>query len=208
MRVLTSGSWIRSWAKVIPQIAWEFYGDNVPEVQPGDMEIMAHPLDYLGLNYYYLHVAHDPAGGDGPILYQRDDNNVSARGWEVYPEGLYQSLVWLHEDYPQIPKIIVTENGTAWQDVVARDGKVHDLKRLEFLAQHLAQALKAINEGVPLAGYFVWTLIDDFEWAFGTSSRFGLAYVDFSTQERLLKDSRHWFGCVARANALVDSVGE
>jgi beta-glucosidase len=98
----------------------------------------------------------------------------------------------------------VTENGTAQNDVMSPDGQIHDPKRIEFLKQHFVQALKAIENGVPLTGYFIWTLMDNFEWAFGTSSRFGLAYVDFSTQKRTIKDSGHWFGRVTRANALVD----
>jgi beta-glucosidase len=187
-----------------PQNVWESYGNNAPKVQPGDMEIIAQPLDYLGLNYYSRRVMHDPAGGEGPILHRRDENNVSARGWEVYPPGLYDLLIWLRQDYAQISKILVTENGTARDDVVAGDGQVHDPKRIEFMAQHFAQALRAIEDGVPLAGYFIWTLMDNFEWAFGTSSRFGLAYVDFNTQQRIMKDSGRWFGRVTRANALVE----
>jgi beta-glucosidase len=187
-----------------PAIAWESYADHVPEIKPGGLETIAKPLDFLGLNYYSRRVVHDPAGGEGPILHQRDENNVSARGWEVYPSGLYDFLIWLHQSYPEIPKIIVTENGTAQNDVMSPDGQIHDPKRIEFLKQHFVQALKAIENGVPLTGYFIWTLMDNFEWAFGTSSRFGLAYVDFSTQKRTIKDSGHWFGRVTRANALVD----
>jgi beta-glucosidase len=187
-----------------PANAWESYADEVPDIKPGSLETIACPLDFLGLNYYSRRVVHDPAGGEGPILHQRDGNNVSARDWEIYPVGLSDLLTWLHKDYPEIPEIIVTENGTALDDIMEPDGKVHDPKRAEFLKQHFVRALKAIEQGVPLTGYFIWTLMDNFEWAFGTSSRFGLAYVDFDTQKRTLKDSGHWFARVARSNALVD----
>jgi beta-glucosidase len=187
-----------------PENAWESYADDVPEIKPGALETIAAPLDFLGLNYYSRRVVHDPAGGQGPILHQRDGNNVSARDWEIYPSGLYDLLTWLHKDYPEIPEIIVTENGIALDDVIAPDGQIHDPKRSDYLKQHFAHALKAIEHGVPLGGYFIWTLMDNFEWSFGTSSRFGLAYVDFDTQKRTLKDSGHWFGRVTRANALVD----
>jgi beta-glucosidase len=187
-----------------PTNAWESYTNHVPEVEAGDMQTIAQRLDYLGVNYYSRSVVHNPAGGEGSILYRRDDNNVSARDWEIYPQGLSDLLTWLHHDYPGIPKFIVTENGIALDDVVSADGQIHDPKRIDYLKQHLIEVLKVIENGVPLAGYFVWTLMDNFEWAFGTSSRFGLAHVDFATQKRMLKDSGRWFGQIIRANALLD----
>jgi beta-glucosidase len=98
--------------------------------------------------------------------------------------------------------IYITENGASYYDVVSPDGKIHDESRINFLYQHLHTMLRAIKAGVPLRGYFCWSLLDNFEWACGTSSRFGLAYTDFDTQKRTLKDSGVWFGNVARANAL------
>jgi beta-glucosidase len=187
-----------------PQDAWELYGADVPEILPGDMDTIAAPLDFLGLNYYSRRVLHDPAGGEGPVLHVRDETNVTARDWEIYPQGLYDLLTWLHTDYPQIPEIYITENGMARRDRVNQDGGVHDPERIAFLRQHLEMALKALEAGVPLKGYFVWSLMDNFEWAFGYDSRFGLAYVDFETQQRLLKDSGYWYGRVAQANALVE----
>jgi beta-glucosidase len=174
----------------------------VPEVQPGDLDLMHPALDFLGVNYYQRSIAHDPEGGEGKLLHQRS-TNVSDRNWEIYPGGLYDLLTWVHRDYPQIPEIYVTENGMSLYDVV-EDGKVHDPRRIEFLKQHFAAAHAAFEAGVPLKGYFVWSLMDNFEWAFGYDSRFGLAYVDFATQQRILKDSGSWFGQVAAANALED----
>jgi beta-glucosidase len=189
--------------KGYPQNAWDSYGSDVPDIQPGDMESMHPALDYLGLNYYSRKVAHDPNGGVGTQLHERDNANVSARDWEIYPPGLYDLLTWLHKDYPQIPEIYVTENGIACRDVL-EDGKVHDPLRRRYLTDHFGAAHDALTEGVPVKGYFVWSLMDNFEWAFGYDSRFGLAYTDFDTQERILKDSGHWYGQVAAANALED----
>jgi beta-glucosidase len=187
--------------KGYPQNAWDHYGADVPEIQPGDMETIHTTLDYLGLNYYTRRIHHDPAGGEGQILHRRDDQNVSARDWEIYPRGLYELLTWLHRDYPQIPEFYVTENGMACRDEVV-NGRVHDPERIAFLKQHFDASQQAIEAGVPLKGYFVWSLMDNFEWACGYDSRFGLAYVDFATQERILKDSGYWYGKVAAANTI------
>jgi beta-glucosidase len=186
-----------------PQIAWDAYGADVPQIQPGDLETMNQPLDYLGLNYYTRRVVHDPAGGTGKRLHERNNENVSARDWEIFPQGLYELLTGLHKDYPEIPEYYVTENGMACHDVL-QAGAVHDPERIQFLTQHFEATAKAIDAGVPVKGYFVWSLMDNFEWAFGYASRFGLAYVDFKTQQRTLKASGHWYGRVAAANAIVD----
>lgn len=186
-----------------PRDAWEDYGDDVPVVEPGDLETMRTGLDFLGLNYYTRMVVHDPNGGTGRRLYQRDATKVSARDWETYPDGLYDLLMWLHREYPQIPEIYVTENGMACRDVL-ENGAVHDPERIAYLREHISAVYEAMQAGVPLKGYFVWSLMDNFEWAFGYDSRFGLAYVDFETQQRTLKDSGHWYGRVAASNALID----
>ena len=96
--------------KGYPQIAWDAYGADVPEIQAGDLETMTQPLDFLGLNYYSRSVVHDAAGGEGQKLHERDNENVSARDWEIFPQGLYDLLTWLHKDYPEIPEFYVTEN--------------------------------------------------------------------------------------------------
>ncbi len=184
-----------------PPLAWEAYGDDVPEVLVADAERMAPPIDFLGVNYYSRQVVHDPGSGGGKVLYARDNDNVTDRDWEIYPQGLRDLLVWLNQDY-DFPTLYVSENGAAYKDELTADGRVHDPKRVDYIRQHLAMILQALDEGVPVKGYFYWTLADNFEWAFGTSSRFGLAYTQFETQERILKDSAHWYGHVTRANAL------
>jgi beta-glucosidase len=187
-----------------PAAAWEAKGDAVPTILPGDMETIAAPIDYLGLNYYRRRVCHDPAGGDGhKVLTRRDPANVTARDWEIFPQGLSDVLATLANDYG-FANIFVTENGAAYHDTVSPDGHVHDSSRQTYLAQHLDAVLRSIEAGVPVRGYFCWTLMDNFEWAFGTSSRFGLAYTDFAMQRRIIKDSGRWFGRVTRANALVE----
>ena len=153
----------------------------VPAVHEGDLELIAGSNEFLGINFYsrgLVSAAGRVSNPQGP---------VTAMGWEVYPEGLYDLLVRVHEDYGPIP-IYITENGAAYHDVVEA-GRVHDRQRQEYLEQHFEQAERAIQAGVPLKGYYVWSLLDNFEWAFGYDRRFGIVYVDFETQERILKDS-------------------
>ena len=124
-------------------------------------------------------------------------------GWEIDPGGLYDLLRRIQRDYGPIP-LYVTENGAAFADTVGPDGTVADLDRVAYLDGHLRAAREAIEDGVDLRGYFVWSLLDNFEWAFGYSKRFGLVYVDYATQRRILKDSAHWFAAVTRRNGLLD----
>lgn len=188
-----------------PQDAWEGYGADVPQIQPGDIETIAAPIDFLGVNFYSRSVEHDPkgSGADNLVLNTRSEIYQTGREWEIYPQGMYDLLVWLRLGY-NFKDIYLTENGASYHDVISPDGRIHDTLRIDYLHQHFATLLRAIKAGVPVRGYFCWSLMDNFEWAFGTSSRFGLAYTDFETQKRTLKDSGIWFGKVARANALLD----
>jgi beta-glucosidase len=189
--------------KPYPRAAWDFYGDDVPAVTPGDMEKIHKPVDYFALNYYTRKVVHDPSGGRGKTLYERDEKNVSDRGWEIYPQGLSDLLTWIYSQYPDIPEYYVSESGMSLRDELV-GGKVQDPRRIDFLRRHFATVLDLIEAGVPMRGYFVWSLMDNFEWACGYDSRFGLAYVDFATQVRTIKQSGRWYGRVAAANALVE----
>jgi len=187
-----------------PPDAWKAYGAQVIQERPDDQQIIAAPIDFLGLNYYFRQVCHDPSGGeDHFMLTQRDAKRVTDRDWEIYPDGLYDLLLWLQRDY-SFKHIYITENGASYNDVPAPDGGVHDAQRIDYLRQHLQASSRAIQAGVPLRGYFCWSLMDNFEWAFGTSSRFGLAYTDFATQCRILKDSGRWYGRIVEANALLE----
>jgi len=123
-------------------------------------------------------------------------------GWEIDDSGLLEVLVRLTREYPPIP-LAVTENGAAFHDEIAADGGVHDPERLAYLQAHMGACRQAIAAGVPLHGFFAWSLMDNFEWAWGYTKRFGLVYVDFDTQERIIKDSGRWFSAMARLNASV-----
>jgi beta-glucosidase len=178
------------------------YGDAMPEIAPGDMASIAQPTDVLGINYYTRAVlAYDQAAL--PLqarLIVPSGVPVTASGWEVYPQGLYQILTRVHETY-RPPRILITENGAAYADAVI-DGRVDDPLRERYLHEHLLETYRAISEGVPINGYFVWSLLDNFEWAEGYAKRFGLIYVDFASQERIIKQSGHWYAEVTREHGV------
>ena len=177
------------------------YGDAMPEIAPGDMELISQPTDVLGVNYYFRSVvAYDPTATP---LEARSivpaGATFTAMGWEVYPPGLYDILKRVHDDYSP-GRLLVTENGAAFDDVV--EGQVDDPEREAYLHEHLLQAYRAVADGVPLRGYFVWSLLDNFEWAWGYGKRFGVIYVDYATQERIVKRSGRWYAGVTRENAI------
>jgi beta-glucosidase len=178
------------------------YGDAMPDIAPGDMALISQPTDVLGVNYYSRSVvAHDSA--TRPLQTRRivpSGATMTAMGWEVYPEGLYEMLRRVHDDYAP-RRLLITENGAAYDDVLV-DGQVDDPEREAFLREHLAQAHRAVTDGVPLGGYFVWSLLDNFEWAHGYARRFGVIYVDYATQERIVKRSGRWYAGVTRENAV------
>ncbi|MFC8660324.1 GH1 family beta-glucosidase [Streptomyces parvus] len=172
-----------------PQDMVEEYGVELP-LQPGDLETIAAPLDWLGLNYYFRQIV--TADPDGPAPRAKQVSVPGARlthmDWEVHADGLEQLLLRLTEEYG-IGRIYVTENGSAYEDVVAADGSVHDPERVRYLEEHLAACARAVAKGAPLAGYFAWSLMDNFEWAYGYDKRFGLVHVDYATQRRTVKSS-------------------
>ncbi len=177
---------------------------DMPFVEDGDMAAIATPIDFLGINYYSRNVME--AGPDGK---PRDAKSVPKEeltdmGWEVYPEGLYDSLMRVHNEYGP-KKIYIAENGAAYDYPVDTEGRIADTKRVTYLRDHFLAARRAMEDGVPLAGYFVWSLMDNFEWGFGFTKRFGLYGVDFATQERIPKDSAFWYRDVTAANAVDDA---
>lgn len=175
----------------------EQWVEYLPPIQPGDMQKIAAPIDFLGVNYYFrLVIQNDPAVPYLQVSDVKPAGDYTAMNWEVSPQGLYALLKRLHTDYH--PKAIyITENGAAFEDVVSADGQIHDEKRTDYLRRHFEAAAHAVRDGVPLAGYFVWSFLDNFEWAYGYSKRFGLVYVDYLTQTRTLKDSAKYFASVA-----------
>ncbi|HEX4702607.1 MAG TPA: GH1 family beta-glucosidase [Pseudonocardiaceae bacterium] len=167
----------------------EVYGVE-PPVKHGDLAAIAAPMDHFGLNYYFRQVVTDDPAGPAPHarMISVPDWTMTAMGWEVYADGLEQLLVRVHEEY-QVPRIYVTENGSAWPDEIEPDGQVQDKERTEYLEQHLEACARAARTGSPLAGYFAWSLLDNFEWAYGYAKRFGLVHVDYPTQRRTIKAS-------------------
>jgi beta-glucosidase len=170
-----------------------------PFVLDGDMRTIAAPLDFLGVNNYTRHIVR--AGEEGPLVL-RAEGALTGMGWEVFPEGLHRSLCRIADDYA--PRAIhVTENGAAYDDTRGHDGSVHDPERVAFLESHLSAVAQALSDGVPVEGYFVWSLLDNFEWARGYGKRFGLVYVDYPTLQRIPKDSFYWYrDFIARQRAV------
>ena len=175
---------------------------GTPVMKSGDLEMIHTPVDFLGVNYYTRHVVkHDVKELLGVRHVTVDGARHTEMGWEVYPQGLYDLLMKINRDYGEVP-LYITENGAAFSDSVTPDGRVHDEERIAYLRDHFKAALKAIGDGVPLKGYFSWSLMDNFEWAYGFSKRFGLIYVDYTTQRRTLKDSARFYREVIANNGL------
>ncbi|MBX3139774.1 MAG: beta-glucosidase [Trueperaceae bacterium] len=175
-----------------PADVWEGYGQHVPRVEPGDLELIGAPIDFLGVNYYSRTVVTDAPGDPWPAT--RDVGLPvprTAMGWEVRPQALTELLLRLRRDY-RLPPVHITENGAAYDDV-EEDGVVSDPERVDYLRAHVAAVADAAAAGAPVAGYFAWSLLDNFEWAQGYTRRFGLVHVDFANQRRSLKGSARWY---------------
>jgi len=174
-------------------------------IEPDDLAIIATRCDFLGVNYYTRAVARSriPEADNLPRTVDvAPPSEHTDMGWEVYPQGLTDILLRVHLDYRPGP-LFVTENGAAYATAPGRDGRIRDTQRVRFLHDHLLAARRAIDAGVPLAGYFAWSLLDNFEWSHGYRQRFGLTWVDYETQARTLKDSGRWYRQVIDANAVV-----
>lgn len=188
----------------------ELFGEALPQIETHDLDIISTPTDFLGVNFYFPAVVRavsqevNPLGGEQRSAAQAaaEGREITAMGWEVNSDGLRDLLVRLQHDY-QPKAIYITENGAAFEDQVA-DGTVHDPRRLAYIQSHLEASHAALTSGVPLRGYFAWSLMDNFEWAYGYAKRFGLIYVDYATQERILKDSALWYKRVIAENAVVE----
>ncbi|WP_371790007.1 GH1 family beta-glucosidase [Streptomyces sp. NBC_01471] len=182
-----------------PQDMVDLYGVDLP-VRTGDLDTIATPLDWLGVNYYFRNVV--TADPTGPLPHAKQVYLPGARhtamDWEVNADGLENILLRLTDEYGA-QKIYVTENGSAYPDVVRADGSVDDPERVRYLDEHLAACARAARKGVPLAGYFAWSLLDNFEWAYGYDKRFGLVHVDYATQRRTVKSSGHRYADIVRS---------
>ncbi|MDR7273575.1 GH1 family beta-glucosidase [Catenuloplanes atrovinosus] len=203
-----------------PVLRGEYPADVVEDLAPvtdfthlhdGDLATIAQPLDFLGINYYSRHVVAAPEpdavakpscwpGSETVRFVHRPGVPVTDMDWEIDAPGLVETLRKVAETYPAVP-LYVTENGSAFVDKVV-DGAVDDPERVDFLDQHLRACHAAIEAGVPLKGYFAWSLMDNFEWAWGYTKRFGMVYVDYETQTRIPKTSARWYADVIRRNGL------
>ncbi len=184
-----------------PREVLEELGPLAPEIKADDLRKLAEPIDFFGHNSYKrILVAHDP---HAPLTKARTlagPGPKTAMGWEIYPEHLYESLLRIHREYHGID-IVITENGVAFPDVL-NNGSVCDPERTDYVFVHLQAAERALADGVNLRGYFYWSLLDNFEWAAGYAPRFGLVYVHYATQERIIKASGRAFAKWARQNSI------
>ena len=166
-----------------------------------DFRLIREPIDFLGINYYSRSVVRDAPGlapfGAERVLQAQAPH--TAMGWEVFAEGLKSCLLWVKRRYGDLP-LYITENGAAFDDEPPTGGRLADPLRVDYLRRHLLAAHAAIAEGVDLRGYFAWSLLDNFEWAFGYDKRFGLIHVDYATQARTLKDSAHFYRRVVESH--------
>jgi beta-glucosidase len=197
-----------------PQGLFADLGAAPPPIQAGDLQIIGTQTDFLGVNYYNRHIIranHHEAGNgangqaNGRTSYEYatapSGATITTMGWEVYPHGISLVLEDLTRTY-RPNAILITENGASFDDQWNGDGLVSDPQRVAFLREHLAEVDAALAHGVPVAGYFVWTLLDNFEWDQGYSKRFGVVYVDYRTQRRIIKDSGRWYaGFIAAQRA-------
>lgn len=200
----TEYMWSTSWWSdpvmlgAYPEDGLKLFEKDLPDFKPEDLKLMNQPIDFYGQNIYNGYVVKSDGNGgytsvERPVGYPRTGN-----GWPVVPESLYWGPRFLYERYKK--PIVITENGCCCADVVSLDGQVHDPGRIDFYHRYLRELKKAVEDGVDVAGYFAWSVMDNFEWAKGYSDRFGLVYVDYTTQERILKDSAHWYSEVIRKN--------
>lgn len=180
-----------------------FLPDGLDFVQPGDMDVIATPLDFYGVNYYTRHVVRGAATGNQPqTVFPAPEAERTQMGWEVVPETFYDLINRLHFEY-RLPNILITENGCSYIDHPDAAGRVADPRRIAFLDGHLRALHRAIQNGAPVSGYLQWSFLDNYEWAEGYTQRFGIVYVDYTDQRRYPKDSAAWYRDVMRANALL-----
>jgi beta-glucosidase len=172
-----------------------------PYVRAGDFQLIKHPVDFIGVNYYFPErVVKD---SKAPLGFREvpppDKVPKTAMGWEIRPASFTDTLMAIKDRYQKLPPIYISENGAAFVDTVESDGSINDRERTEYIQEHLSAVAEARNAGVDLRGYFVWSLLDNFEWAYGYDPRFGLAHVDYATQQRTPKASFRWYQQFIRA---------
>jgi len=174
-----------------PEDGYILFQSDLPLIQDGDLKLINQPLDFIGLNIYHGNLVHG-AGRNGFTIEQPvNSGKFTFMDWPVTPPALYWGPRFFYERY-KLP-VVITENGMANLDWIHLDGKVHDPQRIDYLQRYLREYCRAIAEGIPGKGYFLWSIMDNFEWAEGYKKRFGIIYVDYPTQRRILKDSAYWY---------------
>jgi beta-glucosidase len=206
-----------------PQHIVEWLGEAWPPVHDGDLAVISSPIDFVGVTYYFGQVVSDASGGAGPTPGAGTDAELvdaaigslgmmlqarmapasdrrTSLGWPIHPEGITRVLAWIRDRYKN-PPVIVTENGVAFEDQVV-NGRVDDAERIEYLRDHFIAAHEAIEQGVDLRGWYVWALLDTWEFSLGYKGRFGLIHVDYNSLARTVKESGRWFARVMANNAV------
>ncbi len=181
-----------------PEEGLKKFAEYLPEITKEDMELISQPLDFMGQNIYNGYAIRQGENGEPEFVERQIGTAKTASQWPVTPECLYWGMKFLYERYKT--PIYITENGMSCHDMVSADGRVHDQNRIDFLDAYLGQLSKACGEGVDVRGYFLWTILDNFEWEKGYNERFGLIHVDFNTQKRVVKDSAYWYQQVIETN--------
>lgn len=189
-----------------PQDTWQWYekkGIILPEVKAEDMKIISTPTDFLGINYYTCaYIRHEPSAWplEGANVSQGRDRIET--GGEIWPEALYDLLISLKNNYNNIP-VRIMENGACVRDIINRNGNIEDDGRIDYIHKHILAMHQAIEDGANVDSYYLWSLMDNFEWGFGYTKRFGIVHVDYETQKRTLKRSAHWYRDVIKNNGII-----
>ena len=173
-------------------------GRDAPHIRDGDLTTISQPIDFIGTNIYHGQPVRARVDGTAEVVMPRPGYAQTRMDWTVTPESLYWGPRFLHERYGM--PMVITENGVSCHDWVSRDGLVHDPQRVDFIARYVAELRRAVADGVPVLGYLYWSAMDNFEWERGYQQRFGLIYVDFETQKRVLKDSARWYAALIKSN--------
>lgn len=177
-----------------PDWVRNYKGDGAPVITDEDLKLINQPLDFIGMNIYNGRFVSAKKG----VLGNETGYARTLIGWPITPTALYWGSKFFNERY-NLP-IIITENGMSCHDVISLDGKVHDPNRIDYLNRYLRELKRATDDGVPVEGYFQWSLMDNFEWAQGYNQRFGMIFVDYSNQKRIIKDSGYWYKKVIEEN--------
>lgn len=185
-----------------PDKFFENMGVVAPPIQDGDFAIISTPVDFVGINSYFRQIVRgsekQPLPDQCAIVTPVPGACYTEMGWEIYPHILRDLLMRLHEEFA-IPELYVTENGAAFKEEWDGGDQISDPRRVDYLRSHIECAAEAIQQGAPLCGYFAWSLLDNYEWAEGYSKRFGIVYVDYPTQRRIIKESGHWYAALLAA---------